>query len=836
MPIIPERSGGLFVRDDDEDLFSRDINGQLVRLDAPTQADYDRQVTLQIDGQSITVPLAEPLKDANGNVVQDMEGKTTPRYTTIYDAATKLYGDEAKIPIPTLCHLPHMTPVAVCRLCVVQIYGQKRGKRAAERKLLPACQHPVKDGMEVFTMNAPGPDGERVRQSVKVVTELLAADCLKPAPQPELAEELAPFNELGEMVNRTGANALRFKFDLLSKPPPVPRERAGRRKLDASSPVFTVDHTACVLCDRCVRACDDVMENHVIGRTGKGNTAGIGFDLNDAMGESTCVQCGECMVSCPTTAITFNPVATVQPRHVAGRAKIVSAAELVRDPVFDGIPPKFLLWQQGLVVRRHLRAGQILCRKGEPGNTAFIIKSGKLEAVVPLLGVRASGGLFRLHRAPTFRAELTPADVIVGEMACLSGSPRAADVTVLEDAEVWEVRRNVLDRLMRLPSRRAKFEGEYRDRSLNLVLQSTDLFRDLAHDEYSAIVEYLRQRITFLRVRPGQVLFRQGELANEIYLIRLGHVRVGVQRYNDEIRVITRGPGTIFGEIGLLGLSRGDAMKSADEIDRAIKAAFDSAGSGAADVIPAGVRSATCSALNYLELARLGRADFLEMLRRFPVLRRRLVEQSLASLRSDSEVNPLAAEFVEQGLYEGQSILVLDMDLCTRCDECTKGCIRQHGDESHGLPITRLLRDGLRFGDYLVATSCRSCTDPHCMSGCPVDSIHRGKHLQIVIEDHCIGCGLCASNCPYGNIFMVPNQRRIVEVPDPTRPRGIRKIAQLKAATCDLCDAEGNRSSPKPMCVASCPHEAASRMTGPELLRHVIQRREERFGADATRF
>ena len=581
MPIIPERSGGLFVRDDDEDFFSRDINGQLVRLDAPTQADYDRQVTLQIDGQSITVPLAEPLKDANGNVVQDMEGKTTPRYTTIYDAATKLYGDEAKIPIPTLCHLPHMTPVAVCRLCVVQIYGQKRGKRAAERKLLPACQHPVKDGMEVFTMNAPGPDGERVRQSVKVVTELLAADCLKPAPQPELAKELAPFNELGEMVNRTGANALRFKFDLLSKPPPVPRERAGRRKLDASSPVFTVDHTACVLCDRCVRACDDVMENHVIGRTGKGNTAGIGFDLNDAMGESTCVQCGECMVSCPTTAITFNPVATVQPRHIAGRAKILSAAELVRDPVFDGIPPKFLLWQQGLVVRRNLRAGQILCRKGEPGNTAFIIKSGRLEAVVPLLGVRASGGLFRLHSGADF--------------------PRR---THAGRCDRW--RDGVLERF----TARGRRDGGRRRRSMGGAAQcarSFDAFaesprqirggvsRSFAQSRPAKHRSFSRSRARgiqrnrrllasarshFLRVRPGQVLFRQGELANEIYLIRLGHVRVGVQRYNDEIRVMTRGPGTMFGEIGLLGLSPGDAMKSADEIDRAIEAAFDSAGSG----------------------------------------------------------------------------------------------------------------------------------------------------------------------------------------------------------------------------------------------------------------
>src|SRR5437870_3313417 len=189
---------GLFVRDDDESLFSRDINGQLVRLDAPTESDYEKNVTLQIDGVSITVPLAEPLTDANGNIVVDLEGRTTPRYTTIYDAARKLYveqlGDEKKIPIPVLCHQPHMTPVAVCRLCVVQIYGQKRGRRAAERKLLPACQHQVKDGMEVFTMEAPGADGERVRQAVGVMTELLAADHLKLAPPPALAQELSPFN------------------------------------------------------------------------------------------------------------------------------------------------------------------------------------------------------------------------------------------------------------------------------------------------------------------------------------------------------------------------------------------------------------------------------------------------------------------------------------------------------------------------------------------------------------------------------------------------------------------------------------------------------------------
>lgn len=382
------------------------------------------------------------------------------------------------------------------------------------------------------------------------------------------------------------------------------------------------------------------------------------------------------------------------------------------------------------------------------------------------------------------------------------------------------------------PSRRKKFESAYRDRSLDLVLQGSELFKGFAQERYKQIVDYLRARLSFVRVSPGQVLFRQGEAANDLFLVRLGHVRVGVHRYNNEVRVLTRGPGTIFGEIGPLALSSQDTGRTVDQVDGALRAALENAGDNLAGAIPTGLRTATCSALNYLELARLGRGDFLEMVRQVPALRRRLVEQSLSSLGSNTTINPLVTEYVDQGLYECQSILVLDMDLCTRCDECTKGCIREHGDESHGLPITRLLRDVRRFGDYLVATSCRSCTDPHCMSGCPVDSIHRGKHLQIVVEDHCIGCGLCPSNCPYGNIFMVPNERRRIDVPDRDHIGRTTRVAQLKAATCDLCYADGDRSSPKPQCVASCPHEAASRMTGPELLRRVTERSSKQFGGD----
>jgi Fe-S-cluster-containing hydrogenase component 2 len=97
------------------------------------------------------------------------------------------------------------------------------------------------------------------------------------------------------------------------------------------------------------------------------------------------------------------------------------------------------------------------------------------------------------------------------------------------------------------------------------------------------------------------------------------------------------------------------------------------------------------------------------------------------------------------------------------------------------------------------------------MTGCPVDAIHRGKHMQIVIEDHCIGCGLCADNCPYGSITVQPNLHHAADI-----------IAPLKAVNCDLCDSRDLRTSPNPSCVSSCPHDAAHRFAGPQLLEHVL--------------
>ena len=234
----------------------------------------------------MTVHRTEPLRDADGNIVLNLEGGTTPRYITIYDAAARLYDDEAReqghertpsirptshrFPIPVLCHQPHMKPAAVCRLCVVQLYRKRSGERSRERKLLPACQHQVSDGMEVFRIKAAGPDGERMRRAMRVLTELLTADHLDP--NPNAGDDLGLLNELKHTAEGYGIQDSRFKADVFGhRPPPTDAS-----VVDDSSVVFTVDHRSCILCDRCSRACNDVKHNFVIGRTGKGTSLASG--------------------------------------------------------------------------------------------------------------------------------------------------------------------------------------------------------------------------------------------------------------------------------------------------------------------------------------------------------------------------------------------------------------------------------------------------------------------------------------------------------------------------------------------------------------------------------
>ena len=205
-----------------------------------------------------------------------------------------------------------------------------------------------------------------------------------------------------------------------------------------------------------------------------------------------------------------------------------------------------------------------------------------------------------------------------------------------------------------------------------------------------------------------------------------------------------------------------------------------------------------------METVRIKADDFHALLREFPDVQARLAEEAQRRLEEDAkrrqsiETMPLD-DFLSQGLMEAQNLLVIDLERCTRCDQCVRACAAAHDG------VTRLVRDGLRYDKFLVATSCRSCRDPLCMVGCPVGSIRRHPDsLEIIIEDWCIGCGLCANQCPYGNINLHPF---MVNAEDPEQP-GMRKaVVREKATTCDL-----SRDYPEPACVYACPHDALHRI------------------------
>jgi formate dehydrogenase major subunit len=211
-----------------------------------------RTVTLTIDGREVTAP----------------EG------ATIWEAAR-----DAGIEIPVLCHDERYDPVGVCRVCVVDV---------GARVYAAACVRPCEDGMEVKTVTP------EVEQRRATLTQLLLSD--QPPLEQDPKETTTADNELLALARRYG----------LGREDGIPL--GGGRGEDHSNPVISVNHDACIMCDRCVRACDDIQGNDVIGRSGKGYTARIAFDLNDPMGESSCVTCGECVAACPTGAIVNKPI------------------------------------------------------------------------------------------------------------------------------------------------------------------------------------------------------------------------------------------------------------------------------------------------------------------------------------------------------------------------------------------------------------------------------------------------------------------------------------------------------------------------------------------------
>jgi len=230
-----------------------------------TAASTPRMLELTIDGQPISVP----------------EG------TTLLEACRR-----QGILTPTLCYLENLTPVNVCRVCVVEVEGS--------RTLVPACSRQVEKGMVVHT------DSARVRLSRRLVLEFLASS---------VDLSLAP--GVADYLRRYGARPERFG------PPAAggPREtrRVGHHETPDGATAETVaqpvkqdnelyvrDYARCILCYKCVEACgDDAQHTFAIAVAGRGFDAHISTEFAVPLPDSACVYCGNCIGVCPTGALMF---------------------------------------------------------------------------------------------------------------------------------------------------------------------------------------------------------------------------------------------------------------------------------------------------------------------------------------------------------------------------------------------------------------------------------------------------------------------------------------------------------------------------------------------------
>jgi len=213
------------------------------------------------------VPQAPPDRERRSIEIKiDGEPVSVPEGSTILDAAKKL-----GIATPTLCFLESLTPVNVCRVCVVELEGS--------RTLVPACSRTVEPNMSIKT------DSERVRLSRRLVLEFLASSV-----------DLSTAPAMQRYMEGYDAHPERFGT--------VPATVAQPVKID--NDLYVRDYSKCVLCYKCVEACGvDAQNTFAIAVAGRGFSAHIATEFDVPLPDSACVYCGNCIGVCPTGALMF---------------------------------------------------------------------------------------------------------------------------------------------------------------------------------------------------------------------------------------------------------------------------------------------------------------------------------------------------------------------------------------------------------------------------------------------------------------------------------------------------------------------------------------------------
>ncbi|MGJ8663406.1 MAG: cyclic nucleotide-binding domain-containing protein [Marinicella sp.] len=424
-----------------------------------------------------------------------------------------------------------------------------------------------------------------------------------------------------------------------------------------------------------------------------------------------------------------------------------------------------------------VKAGDFIFKQGDYSNSFYTIVEGEVTL-----------------RTPNNEEFTLTAGQFFGEMSLLSGRPRSAAAIANNDCILIETPRRIMLKLMN--------SNEDVEQGINLVFIKRALQATFKTKLSNSALSHIASAVKLEQFNAGEFLFNESEIGKDLFLIRSGTVaqtkgQGASQQVASQIQ-----PGQLVGQLALMGTP---------------------------------VRQYSAQATVRVEAIRINKEQFISLVSSNTEHIKHLQSELSTSLKKSSSL----ASFVEagqtvnfllnQGLGEATNALIIDEDLCIGCDNCEKACAETHAG------ISRLDRvTGASFAGLHVPISCRHCEQPHCMKDCPADSIHRAPSGEVFIDETCIGCGNCETNCPYDVIKMsyeAPKKPGLLAWmlwgagTGPGEPESFQADNKSiekgkKAVKCDACiDQKGGAA-----CVRSCPTGAAIRVSPNDFIK-VVQGR-----------